>query len=491
MHHRAPAHVRSRSRSRSQDRRRQARRRKSLFGLTAALAVTAGGGLALPHVLGSASGPATAGLHDAAQQHVVDGQASAPAGTSAAAGSPSTGTQTSAARVGSASVAPLTAASAASAGANGHRGDQQKNKPATPAGANPACTLTVPAAPTSATGLATPYRLTATDPRAGACHEAVADQSAFVEAAIYDPAAHSVSIYHPVVVDGQDQPAAPPVPVSLPAGAVVGIWFGYNGDTLTLAGPGAANCVNGLPNSPFGQFAYCNAPAFFAAVNGDPQVTVPPLGTARDGQPCPTTRDFSVVDQDQSDNLATVYRVVGGRIAQDTAATRTGTKLTNGSDEGLVAKFIDPALGCTPPLAPDLTDGGAPTPSLALNEISAARYQASPAALVPMSDPMVQLNGHANPRKTDLYRVGVDQPTLAANAGQSPAAYCSAIESVAPARLTTDTALLRAAASPSTDSPNLLAFLVARAQGTLETLGCAPDAQVTAELDRLAAAANG
>jgi hypothetical protein len=348
----------------------------------------------------------------------------------------------------------------------------------------------VPKAPTSAAGLATPYRLTATDRRAGACHEANTDQSAFVEAAVYNPGAHSVSVYHPVVVDGQDQPAAAPVPVSLPAGAVVGIWFGFNGDTLKLSGPGAANCVNGLPGSPFGQFAYCNAPAFFAAVNADPKVAVPPLGTARDGQPCPTTRDFAVVDQDQSDNLATVYRVVGGRIAQDTAATRGGTKLSNGSDEGLLAKAIDPALGCTPALARDLTDGGALTPSLALNELSAARYQKSP-ALVPVSDPMVQVNGRTSRAKTDLYRAGVDMPSLAANPGQSPAAYCTAIDSVAPDRLAANVTALRDGASPSADFPNLLAFLVDRLQGTQQNLGCAPDQQVTAALKKLAAAANG
>ena len=50
------------------------------------------------------------------------------------------------------------------------------------------CTLIVPPAPLSAAGLATPYRFIATNPRAGACHEANAEQSAFVEAAILDPA---------------------------------------------------------------------------------------------------------------------------------------------------------------------------------------------------------------------------------------------------------------------------------------------------------------
>ena len=494
MHHRAPTPARADT-VRAAARRwsaRLTRRRRTLLGLTTALAVASGGGIAFPALAATSSGPVPVHLRDAAQREPVPAAQSTPGDTAAAstvAAGPARSTGTAAAPT--TDSAP-TGASAAAADGERHHGDQRKNRPTAPtapAAPNPACTLTVPAAPTGPAGLVAPYRLTATDPGAGACHEANADQSAFVEAAIYDPGAHSVSIYHPVVVDGSDRPAAPPVPVTLPAGAVVGIWFGFNGDTLTLAGPGAGGCVNGLPGSPFGQFAYCNAPAFFAAVNADPKVVVPPLGTARDGRPCPTTRDFSVVDQDQSDNLATVYRVLDGRIAQDTAATSGGTKLSNGSDEGLLAKAIDPALGCTAPMAPDLTNGGAPTPSLALNELSAARYQGAPAALVPLSDPMVQVDGHPSPRKTDLYRAGVDQPSLAANPGQSPAEYCSALGSLAPPRLLADAAQLRLGASPTADFPNLLAFLVNRLSGSLKNLDCTPDRQVTAQLRALSALA--
>src|SRR5947209_7308657 len=108
--------------------------------------------------------------------------------------------------------------------------------PPPPPDPNPNCTLVVPANPLTAQGLATPYRLLATDRRKGACHEAVADQAAFVEAAILDPATGAVSVYHPLVTDGDRQAVAAPVVPELPAGAVVGIWFGYNGDTLTLRG---------------------------------------------------------------------------------------------------------------------------------------------------------------------------------------------------------------------------------------------------------------
>src|SRR5207248_6305892 len=140
--------------------------------------------------------------------------------------------------------------------------------PAAPADPNPNCSLIVPADPLSAKGLATPYQLVATDRRQGACHESNDAQAAFVEAAVLDPATGALSVYHPLVVDRGTQPAAAPVTPALPAGAVVGAWFGYNGDTLTLRGaPANANCVNGLGGSAFGQYAYCNAVAFFRAAN--------------------------------------------------------------------------------------------------------------------------------------------------------------------------------------------------------------------------------
>ena len=53
---------------------------------------------------------------------------------------------------------------------------------------NPNCTIIVPVNALSAVGLSTPYQLVATDSNLGDCHEANVDQSAFVQAAILDPA---------------------------------------------------------------------------------------------------------------------------------------------------------------------------------------------------------------------------------------------------------------------------------------------------------------
>ena len=448
---------------------RLARRRGTLLALAIGLAVTASTALAGQYAGGAPSTVAPVAAAASWQLPAEDAQAQPPV-------APTTSPSSAAEGIG---VAVADQSAADRNLGNRHRGDHRREAPqpdAAPA-PNPNCTLIVPRDPTGAAGLATPYQLVATDRAAGPCHEANADQSAFVEAAVFDPTSHALSIYHPLVVDRHDRPAVPPVPVALPAGAVVGVWFGFNGDTLTLAGPGASSCVNGLPGSPVGQFAYCNAPALFTAANADTtfQASIPQLGTSpKDGLPCPTSRDFSVVDQDQSDNLATAYRVINGRMAQVTPTTADrGTALTNGSDEGLVARFIAPALGCTPFTAPDLTNGGTPTPALALNELFAAARQGAPAALVPVSDPMVQVDGKRSDRKTNLYRAGVNMPALPA--GQSPQAYCTDIRTQAPARLATDAAFLQVAASPAPEFPNLLAFLQDRLANTLKELDCRAD----------------
>ena len=392
-----------------------------------------------------------------AQQTTAPTVASATATSSPVAGSP-----------------PTTGTTAASSPTQSKR--QKPEQPPKQADANANCTLTVPANPNSAAGLATPYVLSGTAP-GGACHEANADQSAFVEATIVDPATGALSIYRPLVIDRGTQPAAAPVTPPLPAGAVVGIWFGFNGDTLTLRGVGNAlkdgACVNGAPGSPFGQFGYCGAPAFFTAANNaiaKGQLTVPALGTGKDGLTCPTVRDFGVVDQDQSDNVTTTYvATADGRTAQ-AGALANGTKLSNGSDNGLLNNFIDPALGCKPFTVPDLTNNGASGTSLALDELQAAAHQGAPVALVPPNHPMSQVDGQQNLAKTNLYRAGVDQPAV--NAGtDTPQAYCKNLATTGAARLATDGGLFAQAASPDAGM-NLAGFLGDRLQSSLQLLGC-------------------
>lgn len=345
---------------------------------------------------------------------------------------------------------------------------------------NPNCTLIVPPAPLTARGLATPYELVSTNRRNGQCHETNDNQSAFVEAAIIDPATGKMAIYRPLVVDRGTQPGAAPVVPTLPRDSVVGVWFGFQGDTLTLDGA-TDGCVNGLHGSPFGQFAYCGAPEFFRAANaaiGAGKLKVPSVGTARDGQPCPTTRDFSIVDQDQSDNLATRYLALpNGRTAQDNgrnvAALPVRNVLQNASDNGLLTGFVNPALGCTPFTAPDITAGGTQAPSLALNELQAAASQRKP-ALIPPNDPMAQVDGKPSVAKTNLYRAGANQPPLDP-AVDTAKSYCTNLASIAPARLSLDRLLTVGAPSPDpAAAKNLFGFLQQRLKASLTGLACVP-----------------
>jgi hypothetical protein len=352
------------------------------------------------------------------------------------------------------------------------------------------CTLIVPDAPLTARGLATPYRLLATDPANGPCNESNGNQSAFVQAAIFDPATSQISVYNPLVVDNGTMPAVAPVVPTLPANAIVALWFGDNGNNLTLVGTPqtgdntlrANHCVNGVPGSIFGQFSYCNAVAFFNAANRaifSGQLTVPPLGTAKDGLPCPSVRSFAVVDQDQSDNLPISYLLTpSGQIAQNTVANAAkfpkATLLGNPSDNGLLDRFLDPALGCTPWKAANLGDPGQTAPALALNELQARSHQRRPVALIPVGDPMTLNTGVADVTKTDLYRRGVDQPQISSATQADTTSYCMNLFTIQPSRLVLDQALFASAPTPvASIGNNLLNFMAARLVASYANLNCA------------------
>lgn len=343
------------------------------------------------------------------------------------------------------------------------------------AGVNGDCTLIVPPQPLTAAGLAMPYQLTATDPNNGPCNESNAGQSAFVQGAILDPATGQISIYNPLVIDQGTSAAIAPKAPTLPANAVVGLWFGSNGNTLTLMGTSSnlqeAHCVNGINGSIFGQFAACNAPAFFAAARTAikaGKLVVPPLGKGKDGLTCPTTRDFSVVDQDQSDNVTTTYLITStGQTAQMTAANsaqlQNANVQANGSDERLLSIALDGALGCTPWTVPDMADPGQKVTALPLNELQAAAFQANPVATVPAGDPMVTVNGKLNLQKLNDYRRSVDQTAVDNLGAASTKAYCTNLANIAPERMLFDAPLTKAAASPDTGAANsLFTFLAQR-----------------------------
>jgi hypothetical protein len=351
---------------------------------------------------------------------------------------------------------------------------------------NPDCSLIVPPEPLSATGLATPYRLIATDPNNGPCNETNTVQSAFVQAAIFDPATGQVSAYHPLVIDAGTKPAVAPVVPRLPANALVALWFGMNGDNLALSAESPATlrdakCVNGTPGSVFGQVAFCNAHAFFKVANAaiaSGQLKVPPLGTASDGLPCPTVRDFFVVDQDQSDNLPTLYLVTTkGLLAQYTAknvaALKGAVTLGNPSDNRLTDVFLDGAMGCKPFMANDLGNPGQLVPAQALNELQARMEQGTPVALIPGGDPMTQFAGNDDRTKVNEYRRVVYQPVADSYSDVDTARYCRQMLRIAPQRLLNNKKVLSAFYTPDPGAANnLYNFMGQRWVASYQILNC-------------------
>jgi hypothetical protein len=354
------------------------------------------------------------------------------------------------------------------------------NQTADQAAASLNCSLVVPANPLTAQGLATPWQL------GDGCSMANAGtEGAFVEATILAPNG-SLQVYNPLVITAGTQPAVAPTPPTIAAGSAVIIDVGFNGTNLVLTGAGAqqGNCVDALGQSVIGQVSACNAVNFYRAANAQiaaGTLQVPAAGTASDGQPCLTVRDFAVIDQDQSDNVVSKYLIdANGQTAQATAANVAAmagaTILSNGSDDALLAAFLDPANGCTPFTATDSTNPNGSAPSQALNELSARVNQQGTIALVPPNDEMTLVNGNMSIAKTNVYRSLVDQPLLArfTNPATVAASYCQNMANIQPARSNLDMAKELAFGSPVPAVGNTLGtFMANRLSMSFVNLNCA------------------
>jgi len=435
--------------------------------------------------------------------HRFHPSASAPAsGTASASASASTGTGTGTGT--GAAVAPANSfangqlaffqlGDVATAPVDGTGAAINLNQTAAEAAASMNCSIAVPANPLSAQGLATPWQL------GDGCSMANAGtQGAFVEATILAPNG-SLQVYNPLVVTAGTQPAVAPVAPTIAAGSSVIIDVGFNGTNLVLTGAGArqGNCVDALGQSVFGQVSACGAVNFYRAASAAiarGTLKVPALGTASDGQACQTVRDFALVDQDQSDNVVSAYLIdANGLTAQNTAANAAAmagaTVLHNGSDDGLLAAFVDPANGCTPFTATDTTAAGGSSGSQALNELSAKVNQQGTIALVPTNDEMTLVGGNMSVAKTNAYRSLVGQPLLArgTSAAAVAASYCQNLVNIQPARNNLDMAKDAAFGTPvAAVGNNLATFLANRLSMSFTNLGCNNDGlqnPVTVTLD--------
>jgi len=366
------------------------------------------------------------------------------------------------------------------------------------------CDIVIPAHPLTAKGLATPYQLTGPaggSPAATGCQMINSiNLGAFVQATILDPHTGALYVYNPLVITAGTAPAAAPVVPKLPRGAIVTIDFGFNGTRLLQVGatPNAlseGNCTDGMPGSPFGQVSFCNGANFFNAafrLERSGRLTVPAAGMSKTmaptagalgtGRECPTVRNFDMVDQDPSDNVTAKYLLdpATGQTAQDNAANAarmTGAKvLVNGSDNALIDNFLDPALGCTPLMAPDLGNRGTMATSQALDELLAARSQPANAALVPENDTMVMQNGSWDAAKTDMYRAEIGQAPVdgQTDASSSPQMFCQNLVNIQTPFIAANEKIFEAVASPvPTVGDTLYTFLAARLAASFNNLNCA------------------
>ena len=474
---------------------RRRSRNKRRAGIATAIAIPVAAGVAIGAVIAVHSGPISVTNSSFGRHHPTT--SASPTASASGSVSPSTSASASASASPSTSASGTTTVAPANSFADGAIATAQLGDVATTpvdgtgaainthqsaaqAAASLNCSLAVPANPLTAAGLATPWQL------GDGCSMANSGtEGAFVEATILSPNGQ-LAVYSPLVVTAGTQPAVAPVAPTIAAGSVVEISVGFNGTNLYLTGAGAlgGRCVDALGQSVIGQVSACNAVAFYRAANTEiaqGTLKIPAAGTATDGQACETTRDFALIDQDQSDNVVSQYLITaGGQTAQNSPANNaklTGaTVLTNGSDDALLSEFVDPANGCTPFTAPDSTYPKANAPSQALNELQAQADQKPAIAVIPPNDEMTLVGGQMSLAKTNAYRSLVDQPLLAGNTNPATvaASYCQNMVNIGPARDNLDLTKDAAFTTPVPGVGNNLAtFLGNRLSMSFVNLGCA------------------
>src|SRR6185437_13242309 len=161
---------------------------------------------------------------------------------------------------------------------------------------------------------------------------------------------------------------------------------------------------------------------------------------------------------------------------QNAAALNGATPVNNGSDNALVNKFMDPALGCTPYQFYDKTAPDRRSGSQITDELMAAADQRPPIAVIPLNDPMTLVNNEYSTAKTNAFRIGVDQPLLGSGRdpnASTPANYCRHMMRIGMARIQQDEQQFTNFATPVPDTGNnLFTFMAARLAGSFDNMGC-------------------
>ncbi len=347
------------------------------------------------------------------------------------------------------------------------------------------CQITIPPFPLTYNGLITPYQTN--------CD--MKTNPSFVEAVILDLDTNSLSVYHPLVINAGSTPLSPPVQFTMPKNSLVGLWFGSNANAISLTPLTSIQqglCVYNIgginSQDTFGQFGHCNGIAFFEKIkelilNKIPlNPPIPELGLASDGESCLTTRDFSLVDMDPSDNVVTTYLIdmATGRTAQNTFNNQNinpqAIILKNGSDNLLLSN-LDNIMGCMPYKVTNLDDPNNPIngkiSSMALDEIHASVRQQKFYAYLPKGDPMVRINNMPSISKLNAYRQGIFQPTINDLNMADTSAFCAHYTNIQLPRLQKNKQLFIVQPSPDQAiSTNLYGFLLNRFSTSYIGLNC-------------------
>ena len=110
------------------------------------------------------------------------------------------------------------------------------------AAASTNCTVSVPANPLSAQGLASPWVL-----GDGCTWANGGTEGVFIDATILAPNGQ-IQVYNPLVINQGTTPAVAPTAPTIAAGSQVILSLGFNGNALALVGAGAqqGNCIDAL-----------------------------------------------------------------------------------------------------------------------------------------------------------------------------------------------------------------------------------------------------
>ena len=346
------------------------------------------------------------------------------------------------------------------------------------------CLLKVPDDPLN-TGLFSPWYVSTAPNSETNCSQLIDGTEVFAEATILDKNSGKIFIYSPLVIDIDTEPAVKPKVLTLPINNVVTIHFGTNAESITLIserGITQGSCINGFSNSIFGQFAHCNAVNFFEIISSliyRNIISIPPIKNSNLCDICPTTRSFSVVDQDQSDNVLTKYIITTDlKLAQDSVVNKNKLNIlkiiSNGSDNKVLSDFVNPAIGCDSFFAQDFEDININRFSLVLNELQANLTDSNSVdtALIPSGNPMCLINGEVSIGKINAYREGVAQPIITQIDPEDNKKYCSSMLSVTIPFLILHKNEFENFPAPGKDSNNLLNFLIGRFINSWDILNC-------------------